>query len=504
MNNEIHYLDNRQSTELLQVVTNTKHKVCFLLMMDLGLRVSECISLRFKDFDFKRKILRVKSLKKREDVIYREIPISSRCYEALAEYIKTIKYTDSDAFLFPNYDNSSHITRKALNRVCERLKAKNPTFKNLHPHALRHTCATNLLGTGAKLEEIKEILGHKSYDTTLIYSHIPTEVLRQRIDSMTAEKPSLKSSLKAFFFPASKSKSIINIQQGARIFIGREKEQLQCLDLINKNVNVMILGDIGIGKTSLMQSILSDNKKVLEFDDFGDLKKTLCNALLLLYKNDKEHIYNMLYSDYDVDKTRQKLQKDSVQNLAQELINATQKNEYILSIDNCDRISPKGIKVLETLKDHFTIISTARSIPVNKSSFLWNFEIIRLENLKRHSSLELIHKLSYDMEIEDFEQYRSHIWEQSVGNPRVIFELIERYRKEIIVSTDIVKEIKHTGSLAEIDMSLFVMIGLGAMAILRYLGRENGNSSLTFIGGCAMILLIISRYFFSFTKRRSI
>ncbi len=203
------------------------------------------------------------------------------------------------------------------------------------------------------------------------------------------------------------------------------------------------------------------------------------------------------------DEAKIKLTKHSTIALAKQLIDLTEKNEYILLIDNVDRITPRNVKILEVLKDHFTIITTARKIPLDKSSFLWNFESVKLENLSRSNSLELIYRLSYDMEVEDVALFRNHIYEQSAGNPRVILELIERYRKEVFVSNETVREVRHYGSLKEIDMSIMVVIVLGGMAILRYLSMETGESSLKFFGGVAMILLILFRNVFRFSKRKT-
>jgi len=500
---EVAYLDKRKAEKLINSLTNVGHKCAVLLMMDGGLRVTECVSLKLSNFDFRSKSITVKSLKKREEIIFRKVPISERLYQALADHIKNINTKDPEAFLFPKPGNpAAHISRKAMNQLCYRIKKKDPDFKHLHPHALRHTCATQLINSGAALHEVRDILGHRKYDTTLIYTHIPQEILKQRIDKATKTKLSLFVKIKSFFFPA--PTTLINLtREASKFIIGRNTELIKITELANKNCNVILMGGIGVGKSHLLNHI-SINKKILRFDDFGDLKKTLIFALMFLYKNDKEQIFNMLYGDFDLSKLDQHLQKDSVNNLCSELIKATNKHEYILMIDNCDKITPKGIKTLELLKDHFSIITTARQISVEKSSFLWNFEIIQIQPLPRQIALELIHKLAYDIDIEDFELFRNHIWEQSAGNPRVIFELIERYRKEVVITSDVIRSVRHYGSMREYDMSLSVMICLAGLAILRYLSNEVGNDSLKFIGGCAMILLIFSRYLFSFTKRKFI
>lgn len=499
---EIEYLDKKASEKLINTVSNIRHKAALLIMMDCGLRVTECVTLQLKNFDFKNRILAVKSLKKRGDDVWRKIPISSRLYEVLAEYLKNFKEKTPDTYLFANSDGKP-ITRQAMNKLCKKLSRKHPELSNLHPHALRHTCATQLLASGAQLHEIKTILGHAKYDTTLIYSHIPQEVLRNRIDAMTETKLSPWQKFKHWLFPPRRA-SLINLSNEASQFIiGRNSELLKVTENMNKHVNTILIGGIGSGKTHLMNQI-QPNKKILRFDDFSDLKKTLIQCLLLLFKNDKEHVFQLLYPDFDLAQAQQHLQKDSIPNLCREIIKVTAKHEYILVIDNCDKITPKAIKALEMLKDHFTILTSARQIAVNQSSFLWNFEIVTIENLKRPESLELIQKLSYDLDVEDWDIFRNHIWEQSAGNPRVIFELVERMRKEVVISAEKIRAVRHFGSLREYDMSFVVLLGLSFLAILRYLSAETGQDSLKFIGGIAMILLIFSRYVFNFSKRKFI
>jgi site-specific recombinase XerD len=500
---EVDYLEKHKADNLINSIKNLKHKTAFLIMLDAGLRVTECCTLKMKNFDFKKKVILVKSLKKREEELIREIPISTRLMQILAEYIKETKPENENSWLFPNIKKDGHMSRKTLNTLCDRIKSNNPSFNNLHPHALRHTFATQLLSTGTELHNVKTLLGHSSLNTTLIYNHTPIEILRKNINNSTEVKVRWYRRLWNRLSGKTKEVTIANFTSNNNNFIiGRDKELIQIIDLLNKNINIILIGRIGIGKSHIINQLEFKDKKILKIDELANLKLTFLNLLLYLLNNDKETIKDMIYADYDKDKLKTKLQRDSVVTLIEEIIKITTKHEYILQIDNVDNITAKGMKTIELLKDHFVIITTAREIPLNKANFIWNFERISIQNLSRVNSLELIYKLSSDLEITDFELYRNHIFDQSSGNPRVIFELCQRYRKELVITHDVIRSVRHIGGIPEIDMSFVIVFILAAVSILRYTSREIGGENLRFIGGIALVLLMLSRYFLSKTKRK--
>ena len=500
---EITMLDNNREKNLLKTVRNYKHRTAILLMMDCGLRVTECISLKMKDFDFKKRVVIVRSLKKRGENVHRKIPMSGRLIDALAEYLKHAKQKVEEDWLFPKPgDETLPMNRRALNKVCSRLQRKNPAIGHLHPHALRHTFATKMLSTGTPLHDVSTLLGHNNYNTTLIYNHTPIELMRQHIDDAMDEKLKWYQKVVRYFFPK-KQASIINFTPNPQNFlVGRETEIIKVIEAINKNINIIITGKIGVGKTHILKQIELPAKKILKIDELTNLKLTFVNMLLYLFDNDKEHIKDMLFAGFDKTQITQRLQKDSVYNLIEEIKKVTSPNEYILMIESVDGITAKGMKCIELLKDHFTIVTTAREVSINKTSFLWNFEIIDLQPLPRQEALELIYRLSYDIEIENMEVFRNHIYEQSGGNPRVIFELCDRYRKEMFVSNDLVRSVRHIGGIPEIDMSFIIVFILAAVAVMRYTSREIGGTSYRFIGGIALVLLMMSRYFLGRLKRK--
>src|SRR5690242_18968389 len=112
-------------------------------------------------------------------------------------------------------------------------------------------------------------------------------------------------------------------------------------------------------------------------DDVAELKTTLAQLLIYILLTDQQGVYEFLFGAYDYDQVVAKVSRENTMLLSKEIIRITEAKQYILLIDNVDLISARGVKVQELFKDHFTIITTARQVSLHRSSFLWNFTIIR-------------------------------------------------------------------------------------------------------------------------------
>jgi integrase/recombinase XerD len=136
-----------------------------------GLRVSELSGLTLQDVSLEHGFLRVLGKGSKERVV----PMGERAKEALATYVAAGRphfvksKTGSQLFLS---ERGTAISRKMLWVLVKKYAKRAGIEKKVKPHLLRHSFATHLLGGGADLRAIQEMLGHANIATTQIYTTV--------------------------------------------------------------------------------------------------------------------------------------------------------------------------------------------------------------------------------------------------------------------------------------------------------------------------------------------
>ncbi len=169
--------DEVEIVSLIKCTQNIKHQAMICLAYACGLRVSEIVNLKLKDIDSKRMIINIRQAKGKKD---RQVMLSEKLLIIMRAYFKKMKAINDAPreWLFEGYKNEQY-TKRSVQKVFMMAKQKAGIHKRGSVHAVRHSFATHLLEGGTDLLTIKELLGHSSLRTTLIYTHVSKKHLEK-------------------------------------------------------------------------------------------------------------------------------------------------------------------------------------------------------------------------------------------------------------------------------------------------------------------------------------
>jgi integrase/recombinase XerC len=144
-----------------------RNRALLELLYGAGLRVGEAVALNRDDLDLERQLVHVRAGKGDRD---RVVPFGPPCADALAVWLAERGTPREGEAVFLN-NRGGRLSSRSAWRIARDAGAMNG-IADVHPHALRHSCATHLMGAGADLRAIQEQLGHASLSTTQKYTHV--------------------------------------------------------------------------------------------------------------------------------------------------------------------------------------------------------------------------------------------------------------------------------------------------------------------------------------------
>ncbi len=183
---QVNFLHYDEVTRLLDAVqgddeTALRDRAIIELLFSSGLRVSELVNLDRGHINTKRREFMVRGKGQKDRPVF----ISTSAAEKVDEYLAARLDNLPPLFLSYSRNNIANQTgdyRRLTARSIQRMIAKYGRLagltKHVHPHAMRHAFATDLLMNGADLRSVQSMLGHANIATTQVYTHVTDEHLR--------------------------------------------------------------------------------------------------------------------------------------------------------------------------------------------------------------------------------------------------------------------------------------------------------------------------------------
>jgi site-specific recombinase XerD len=183
---QVGFLDNAEVTRLVGAIdTSTpvglRDRALIEMLFSGGLRVSELVNLDRDHINLERREFMVRGKGQKDRPIF----ISPSAANWIKLYLDSRR--DNYVPLFIHYSGSksslddgryTRLTPRSVQRLIKRYSKQAGITKDVTPHTLRHSFATDLLMNGADLRSVQALLGHANISTTQVYTHITDPQLK--------------------------------------------------------------------------------------------------------------------------------------------------------------------------------------------------------------------------------------------------------------------------------------------------------------------------------------
>ncbi|MCB9809269.1 tyrosine-type recombinase/integrase [Candidatus Nomurabacteria bacterium] len=178
-------IDHLSVAELLRIIEvadgtdlkSLRDRAILELLFSTGLRVSELCSLN-RDIDLSKDEMSIRGKGDKVRVVF----LSEDAKRRVKIYLDARGDMDEALFVSLSHNNGddegSRLTTRSVERIVKHYATKAGVTKNVTPHVLRHSFATNLLENGADLRSVQMMLGHANIATTQVYTHVTDKHLR--------------------------------------------------------------------------------------------------------------------------------------------------------------------------------------------------------------------------------------------------------------------------------------------------------------------------------------
>lgn len=159
-----------------------RNRAILEILYGCGLRVSELVNLKLSGIYEQEEFIRITGKGNKE----RLVPIHQKALNELNLYKANLRYqlpiqpkAEDIVFLSAR---GNQLSRVMIFNIVKKAAQLAGIAKNVSPHTLRHSFATELVKNGANLRAVQDMLGHASIVTTEIYTHLDRDHLKTTIE----------------------------------------------------------------------------------------------------------------------------------------------------------------------------------------------------------------------------------------------------------------------------------------------------------------------------------
>ena len=163
---------------LFRATSDLQLRTIWMTLYSTGVRLSEALRLQVTDIDSQDMRLLVRNGKGRKD---RYTVLSESLLHQLRAYYRVYRPTE---WMFYGRDRQHHLVLRTVQKAFKESKTRAGIRKRATPHSLRHSFATHSMEDGANLLYIRDLLGHRAIQSTLVYLKVTSEGISRLVNPL--------------------------------------------------------------------------------------------------------------------------------------------------------------------------------------------------------------------------------------------------------------------------------------------------------------------------------
>jgi len=532
---------------LRMVPMNLRDRALIAVMAGCGLRVSEACGLGVDNVYWSNDTPALRFAGKRGKE--RVVPMNLEVQDALRDWLD-MRGIEGSPYVFCNLRTGGRLSRKTVWASLKRYAAR-ATIRHVHPHMLRHTFGTSLADKNVPVERIRELMGHAKMEMSQIYISVSAEQKKdavERIDrrSRLIRWLSRQRNRGYRFFGRPRKGLVFSAPQT----VGRREELRRLRVNLEKGIDTLLLGPVGVGKSHLLA--LLDGDRLIRVKGLSPVRQAVIGIAEALYEagalrpcaaedipgedqtprahpkagdlgrplqpddgETPEEDQTAMGRPLDAgegpgdapgdatgfDAVKKAHTRTAVQGWTQMVLDCVEENAWTLVIDDLSDLSASTGRLLDRLNRKFVVFAALHEVRPAHERYFWKFDRIGLDALPPADARRLIGQCAAGADVEDLRLFETAVWRQSAGNPRAVIEIVDRLRKEPAITRTAVRDVAHTGAVRKIDLTPALMVVAMVLVAARFIARGAGSIDGYLIAGVGSAVMMGLR-FFMFRLRR--
>ena len=279
--------------------------------------------------------------------------------------------------------------------------------------------------------------------------------------------------------------------------VGRQAELGKLQENLNKGIDSLLVGPVGVGKSHLLGLLEGD--RTIRVKGLGPVRQAIIEIAEALHNagvfqpEDDQKRRDGDAGDFEAVKKRHT--RTSIQGWTEMVLDSVKPNAWVLIVDDLSDLTASAARLIHRLNKKFVIIAALHEVKAGYEKYFWRFDRVALANLPRADARQLIRQCAVGADVEDLRMLQTCVLQQSAGNPRAIVEIVGRLRKEAAITRSAVRDVVHTGARPRIDLTPGLIVVAMVLLAARFIARGIGSVDGYVIAGVGSAFVMGIRFF---------